>query len=380
MHLDCFMDVPAKGVNLFLLRIISNNASVKAEGDFNGLVEPNQNHGTWSKLAEIFLLSATMTNLPRPQKSTSEMAADWCVQLHFGECTDADRAEFRRWHDADPSHALEYTKMCRIWQVSEQLPASFEVDRSGRSRWSRPLSWMARAAVVLAAVGATWGAGWSAGMLPGSVRYYMAQEVRRQVLLPDHSQVQLNQRTSLVYLGFRDQRQVMLHNGEAFFDVQHDPEQPFVIRADNASIRVTGTHFNVWTGQEFTTVTVTEGSVLASRNDGSRDNNQGAVLTAGMQAVFGPDRMLQSARIDPSRAAAWRNGKLMLDDVSLREALPLINRYLEVPLTLADSEVGDLRFGGTYDTADIDQLVVALPKILPVKLRHSDQATLLIRR
>ncbi|MGH8466721.1 MAG: FecR family protein, partial [Pseudomonas sp.] len=220
----------------------------------------------------------------------------------------------------------------------------------------------------------------SAGMLPGSVRYYLAQEDRRQVLLPDHSQVQLNQRTSLVYLGFRDQRQVMLRNGEAFFDVQHNPEQPFVIRADNASIRVTGTHFNVWTGQEFTTVTVTQGSVLASRNDGSRDNNQGAVLTAGMQAVFGPDRMVQSARIDPSRAAAWRNGKLMLDDVSLREALPLINRYLDVPLTLADNEVGDLRFGGTYDTADIDQLVVALPKILPVKLRHSDQATLLIRR
>lgn len=344
------------------------------------MLELNQNHGTWSKLAEIFLLPAMMTNLSRTQKSTSEMAADWCVRLHFGECTDADRAEFRRWHDADPSHAVEYTNMCRIWQVSEQLPASVDVVRSGRSRWSQPLSWMARAAVVLAVVGAAWGTGWSAGMLPGSVRYFMAQEVRRQVLLPDHSQVQLNQRTSLVYLGFRDQRQVLLRNGEAFFDVQHDLEKPFVIRADNASIRVTGTHFNVWTGQEQTTVTVTQGSVLASRNDGSDDNNQGTVLTAGMQAAFGPDRMLQFARIDPSRVAAWRNGKLMLDDVSLREALPLINRYLDVPLKLASSEVGDLRFGGTYDTADLGQLVSALPKILPVKLRHSDQATLLLKR
>lgn len=321
-----------------------------------------------------------MTNLPSPQKSTSEIAADWCVRLHFGECTDADRAEFRRWHDADPSHAVEYTNMCRIWQVSEQLPASFDVDRSGRSRWVQCLPLMARAAVIVAAVSAAWGAGWSAGLLPGSVRYFMAQEVRRQVLLPDHSQVQLNQRTGLVYLGFRDQRQVLLRNGEAFFDVQHDLEKPFVIRADNASIRVTGTHFNVWTAEELTTVTVTQGSVLASRNDGGDDNNQGAALTAGMQAAFGPDRMVQLARTDPSRAAAWRNGKLMLDDVSLRDALPLINRYLDVPLKLANSEVGDLRFGGTYDTAELDQLVNALPKILPVKLHHSDQATLLLRR
>jgi transmembrane sensor len=321
-----------------------------------------------------------MTNPPSPQKSTSEIAADWCVRLHFGECTNADRAEFRRWHDADSSHAVEYTKMCRIWQVSEQLPASFGVDRSGRSRQSQHLSWMARAAVVVAAIGAVWGTGWSAGMLPGSVRIFMAQEVRRQVLLPDHSQVQINQRTGLVYLGFRDQRQVLLRDGEAFFDVQHDLEKPFVIRADNANIRVTGTHFNVWTGQELTTVTVTQGSVLASRNDGSNDNNQGAELTAGMQAALGPDRMLQLARIDPSRAAAWRNGKLMLDDVSLREALPLINRYLDTPLKLADSEVGDLRIGGTYDTAELDHIVSALPKILPVKLRHSDQATLLFKR
>jgi transmembrane sensor len=321
-----------------------------------------------------------MTNLPSPQKTTGEIAADWCVRLHFDECTDADRADFRRWHDADPSHAVEYTNMCRIWQVSEQLPASLGVDRSARSRWSRRLPLMARAAVVVAAVGAVWGIGWSAGMLPGSVRYFMAQEVRRQVLLPDHSQVQLNQRSDLVYLSFRDKRQVLLRNGEAFFDVQHDLEKPFVIRADNANIRVTGTHFNVWTGQELTTVTVTQGSVLASRNEGSDDNNQGTVLTAGMQAAFGPDRMLQLARIDPSRAAAWRNGKLMLDDVSLREALSLINRYLDVPLKLANSEVGDLRLGGTYETAELEHLVNALPKILPVKLRRSDQATLLFKR
>ena len=36
----------------------------------------------------------------------------------------------------------------------------------------------------------------------------------------------------------------------------------WAIRADNADVRVTGTHFNVWTGPEQTTVTVTEGSTV----------------------------------------------------------------------------------------------------------------------
>lgn len=313
--------------------------------------------------------------MPNPSlhnKAPSEMAADWCVRLHFEECTDTDRAEFLRWYDADPEHAVEYANMCKVWQVSEQLPPRAAVPNAGPVRRRRAVPLLARAAVLVLAVGGAWGAGWSWGVVPGSVRYYGAEQTRRQVQLPDHSQVELNQRTGMLYLGFRDQRQVVLRDGEAYFDVQRDLDKPFVISADNASVRVTGTHFNVWTAQEQTTVSVAEGSVLVSRSEGGDGRNQGAELTAGMQAVASQGRMLQLKRIDPARPAAWRNGKLMLDDVSLRDAIPQINRYLKVPLQLDGAEVGELRFGGLYDTTDLGQLVRALPQVLPVKLRHSD--------
>lgn len=339
-------------------------------------LEINQKFGTCGKLGEISHLQATMPNPSSPQKSPSEAAADWCVRLHFEEYTDEDCAEFLRWHAADPLHAAEYAAMCRVWQVSEQLPAGPVTPLPVRAR-RRPGLILARAAAVVAAVGAIWSAGWSAGLLPGNARYFMAQETRRQVQLPDHSHVDLNQRTALVYLGYRDQRRIVLREGEAYFDVQHDLARPFVIRADNADVRVTGTHFNVWTASERTSVTVTEGKVLVSRNG---DSNQGAELTAGMQVVFGPDRMIQLGRTDPSRAAAWREGKLMLDDVSLHDALLLINRYLDVPLELANREVGDLRFGGVYDTVELDHLVRALPRILPVTLRRNPNATVISAR
>lgn len=320
-----------------------------------------------------------MPNPSLPQKTPSEMAADWCVRLHFEDCTDADRAEFLRWYHADPEHAAEYAKMCRIWQVSEQLPASVPAPSEGRSRRrSAPL--LARAAVLVLAVGGAWGAAWSWGMVPGSVRYFMAEEARRQVRLPDHSQVELNQRTGMLYLGFRDRRQVVLRDGEAYFDVQRDVDKPFVISTDNASVRVTGTHFNVWTAQVQTTVSVAEGTVLVSRSEDGDGRNQGAELTAGMQAVVSEGRMLQLKRIDPSRSTAWRNGKLMLDDISLRDAIPQINRYLKVPLQLDGNEVGELRFGGIYDTTDLSQLINALPRVLPVKLRRSDDVIMISSR
>ncbi|WP_256720956.1 FecR family protein [Pseudomonas putida] len=313
-----------------------------------------------------------MSDPAQPEKTPSEMAADWCVRLHFEECSAADRAAFLRWYHADPVHAIEYANMCRVWQVSEQLPAP--------ATRRRRLPSLARAAALLLAVGAAWSAGWSWGVLPGSVRYYAAEELRRQVQLPDRSVVELNRRTGLLYLGYRDQRQIRLRDGEAFFDVQRDTDKPFVINTENARVRVTGTHFNVWTTPPQSTVTVAEGTVLVSRGEDGEGANQGAELTAGLQADVRPGRAPQLRRVDPARATAWRHDKLILDDVSLREAIVQLNRYLEVPLQLDGSAIAELRLGGIYDIAELGQLVAALPRILPVKLRRGDGVLILSAR
>lgn len=317
-------------------------------------------------------MAIPMSDPAQPEKTPSEMAADWCVRLHFEECSAADRAAFLRWYHADPAHALEYANMCRVWQVSEQLPER----ATGRRRWP-PL---ARAAAVLLALGTVWSAGWAGGMLPGSVRYFGAEELRRQVQLPDRSLVELNRRTGLLYLGYRDQRQLRLRDGEAFFDVQRDPDRPFVINTENARIRVTGTHFNVWTAPQQSSVTVAEGTVLVSRGEDGEGANQGAELTAGLQAEVRPGRAPQLRRVDPARATAWRNGKLILDDISLREAIPQINRYLDVPLQLDGSDIAELRLGGIYDVAEMGRLVAALPRILPLKLHRGDGVIILSAR
>ncbi|MNE73589.1 fec operon regulator FecR [compost metagenome] len=162
--------------------------------------------------------------------------------------------------------------------------------------------------------------------------------------------------------------------------MQRDPRKPFIVRTDNAQVRVTGTHFNIWTGPPRTVVTLTQGSVLASPLAADMAFNQATELTPGMQAVFQPGQPHQLRRVDPASAAAWRRGKLMLDDISLRDALPLLNRYLEHPLALADQAVGELRIGGIYETAELDRLVAALPQILPLDMRRSGDQLLLSSR
>lgn len=89
-----------------------------------------------------------------------------------------------------------------------------------------------------------------------------------------------------------------------------------------------------------------------------------------------------AAQINPTAAVsselAWRNGKLVLDNLALADALPLINRYLDSPLSLADSATGKLRIGGVFNTRQIDRLVSSLPKVLPVYLsRNAEGRTVL---
>jgi transmembrane sensor len=83
--------------------------------------------------------------------------------------------------------------------------------------------------------------GWSLGWLPNSYQHFEATNNVRQVTLNDGSKVELNLGSELTYSNYKDRRQVTLEKGEAFFSVSHDTRHPFVVKAAEGKIRVTGT-------------------------------------------------------------------------------------------------------------------------------------------
>lgn len=309
----------------------------------------------------------------------SDAAAHWCMRLHADDCTDADRLAFKQWHDADPLHAFEYQAMLEIWGVAEHLPRVESVPavpaRRPSSRWSR----LAVAAAVitlglpLAAI-----TGWNMGWLPDSYQRLEAGASVRHVTLGDGSQVELNLGSELVFANYKHERRVTLKKGEAFFDVSHDTRHPFVVRAGQGQVRVTGTRFNVWMYQDQVRVTLVEGSVWVTSNVNA--NAGGSQLSPGMQASYkAGDFQPQVREIEPGDSSlAWRNGKLVLDNLALCDALPLINRYLERPVMLADNATGTLRIGGIYNLNEVKNLVPSLPKVLPVYLTQNQDGHLVL--
>lgn len=313
----------------------------------------------------------------------TDAAAHWCMRLQAEDCSAQERAACEQWRTAHPVHEQEFQAMLEIWQTADHLPRHqpaqlLTLPVKPRTRAYRHYAAAAAIALLALPVGA-W-IGWEQGWVPNSYQRLESTNAITHAVLPDGSEVELNLNTTLRYANYKDERRVTLVSGEAFFKVHHDVVHPFVVRAGRGQTKVTGTQFNVWKYQEQVKVTLVEGSVLVSTD--SSDPNSGYRLGPGMQASYTTGdyepRLSQTYAHDTS--LTWRNGKLILDNLPLAQALPLINRYLENPLLLADASTGHIRISGIYNTTEVKRLVSNLPKVLPVYLtRNKDGDTVLNR-
>ncbi|GAB7527629.1 FecR family protein [Pseudomonas sp. 3A(2025)] len=329
----------------------------------------------------------SQTPTPAPHDRISDEAAHWCMRLHEADFSGQERAALEAWLERDPAHQREFDAMLDIWNISEFLPAANPattapakviplVRPKPERALRRPMMAAAALAFTLPLAGLI---GWNQGWIPDSYERFDSESATREVTLADGSQVQMNIGTRLSWSNYKDQRSVTLSQGEAFFKVQHDSAHPFMVNAGFGQIQVTGTQFNVWTYKDSVVVTLAEGSVRVLGD--KRERDRVAYLSPGMQARY------TQASIDPQVSAAsldntlaWRNGKLILDNLTLADALPQINRYLDTPVHVADAATAQLRIGGIYNTHDIASLVQALPKVLPVVLSRNNEGETVIKR
>ncbi len=322
-------------------------------------------------------------------EAVTDAAAHWCMRLHASDCTDDERRACLQWRRAHPLHEDEYQAMLEIWQLSGQVePANpLLIDMTAAPVAPRQAtnvgSWrnyVAAAVLVAVALPVAGLAAWNLGWVPNAYDTYEADDTTRLVTMADGSRVELNLGTRLTFANYKDRRSVVLDKGEAFFEVSHDASHPFIVSAGKGRIEVTGTTFNVWMYEDQVRVMLLEGSVQMV-SDAARAT-PASRLEPGMQASyrsgdFQPQISQTSGR---DTSLTWRNGTLVLNDLPLTQALPLINRYLPQPVLLADNATGALHLGGSFNTREMARLVASLPKVLPVTVTRNNDGNAVIQR
>jgi hypothetical protein len=149
-----------------------------------------------------------------------------------------------------------------------------------------------------------------------------------RVTLSDGTRVWLNAASSLTYPTVFDgkDRSVTL-NGEAYFEVAHNPSQPFIVHTQDEDVKVLGTSFNVncYKDENRTVTTLTTGSVRLD----SRDAAQTMELHPGEQAVL-DNTTFTVATVDVSLYTAWKDGDFRFQATPLTEVMRQIGRWYDL--------------------------------------------------
>lgn len=180
-----------------------------------------------------------------------------------------------------------------------------------------------------------------------------------QVTLSDGTKVWLNAESKLHYpYHFSEEIRHVELEGEAYFEVAHRENKPFIVATASEKVEVLGTHFNIHSYQTDirSTVALIEGKIKVSSGD-----DIGTVLKPGQQTVVVHGRMeVQSVDVDES--IAWKNGEFMFNNETLASVMKKLARWYDLDIEVSP-EVQDVEIWGSVSRYDNFNTVLKLIKM-----------------
>lgn len=164
-----------------------------------------------------------------------------------------------------------------------------------------------------------------------------------QLLLPDGTRVWLNAASMLRYpTAFTGKERVVELQGQGYFEVAKNADQPFKVVVKEMEVQVLGTAFDIMAYQE-------EGRVNTTLQTGAVRVKHGVsekLLKPGQQAVLHTaDHSLAVQEVDVAQAIAWKTGFFEFDNERLSVIMRQIARWYDVEVDYG--EINDRkRFGG----------------------------------
>lgn len=295
-------------------------------------------------------------------------AAQWFARLKTLPVSQATLNDFFAWR-RDKKNAQAFEEAERFWTEAGRLgqrPAILRavdavVTRAERPRRRRLAPVLP--AFALLAIGLPIGV----ALYPfGTSAFQTATGEQRALALEDGSRLELNTETKVRVRYSSKARQLFLQRGEALFNVAHDTTRPFTVAAGDVTVTATGTRFDVSRLGPQTLVTLVEGHVSVRDAEGRL-----TWLAPGQQwRSQGPDRVVRL--VSTANVVAWTQGRIVLDNTALADAIAQINRYGGKPITLDAAAMRDERISGTFEVADPQSFTAAVTAFLPLQ-QHIDE-------
>jgi len=291
------------------------------------------------------------------------IASHWVVRRDAHPLTPDENAQLENWLQADPRRQGAFIRAQAAWVLVNRARALPESDLTPSDPvatfWTRRRAIAAGLAGPLLVSGAAW-------LWPEpQKRYRTALGEIRRVLLDDGSTAIINTSSEIAVEGkTAHQRFVELTDGEVWFKTVKDARRPFIVRAADTYIRAEASAFSVRRYETATDILVGEGTADIWNNDVTSPVS----LNAGYRVRVshaGPISAPVMASADNIRnTLAWRDGKIILDGMTLAESAAEFNRYNKNQIVVVGDTFSRERVVGVFDVNDLFAFVTAASRSL----------------
>jgi transmembrane sensor len=172
--------------------------------------------------------------------------------------------------------------------------------------------------------------------------------------LPDGSHVTINADSKIAYnkKGFTAKRELIL-DGEAFFDVTRG--NSFIISTSNASIKVLGTSFNVYSRGDNFRVSCVTGRIAVS------SGNKSVEITPGQSAALSGKELFSYQDKNLVSSTGWIKGEFYFENSPLKVIFSEIERQFNVKFAVG--EMKEKYFTGSFTNKDLKNTleIVCIP-------------------
>lgn len=318
-----------------------------------------------------------MTHLTaRPPEEALRAAIEWMVRLQSGQASPQDHAACERWQHERPEHAQAWATLDAVSQRLKALPTALARRTLAAPQDTLPRPPRRRAllkgVLVLGGGGAV-----ALGVADDGAWQHLTADhhtrvgERRQVALADGSVLHLNTATALDTRLDAQGRCVTLHHGEVMVTCPPDPTfrpaRPFVVRTTAGEVHAHAGRFVVQHQARQTKVQALEGGLEVHPRSSPGGAPSRVPLREGERLVFAAGRPGAPVPADEG-AAAWIDGLLVARDIPLATLAAELARYRRGWLQCAQAVAG-MRISGVFPVDDLDRVVAALQRTLPVRAR-----------
>lgn len=193
---------------------------------------------------------------------------------------------------------------------------------------------------------------------------------KETITLADGSIVTLRAHSKLFEVAGNDMERTYKMDGEAFFDVSHDPSRPFSVSSDDGTVTVLGTRFDVSNWGNKTSVYLEEGKISFT----SKKQQKPVILAPGQSAEVRAGTLSVFEAKHEEQFTDWMSNTIVLDGSTPESVIAEIEHQYHITISIETLTAGKDNLSGVLQLGSLNLLLDDLGTVYGGTFRKVDDS------